>query len=191
LPQGWVFTGVAANPNPEGGLVLHGNLLNNTDAPQELQSVNGTFYDGQGQAIAGPDQAYAYWPGYVVPPRGNMPFELLVEGISSAANFQLAAQAQPSSDPPRQDFTVSELNQRSEDGEYCLSGQLRNPGSELADYLIIAAVLYDAQNNVIKFGDYQEFGHDEIEGDTTASFDICVDPPAQEVARYEVVAWGR
>jgi hypothetical protein len=130
-------------------------------------------------------------PGYVLSPHGNMPLELLVEGISNVANFQLTAQAQASGDSPRQDFTVAELNQRQEDGVFCLAGKLHNPGGQLADYLIIAAVLYGAQDHVINFGDYQEFGHSKIAGDTASSFDICVDPPAQEVTRYEIVAWGR
>jgi len=46
--------------------------------------------------------------------------------------------------------------------------------------------LYDGQGNVVNFGDYGEFGVDDDEVD----FEICINPPNQEVARYELRAWG-
>jgi uncharacterized protein YgiM (DUF1202 family) len=187
--SGWAFAGVRVyTDQDQGGLLLHGKAVNNTGAAQELLSINGIFYDGQGQVIADHDDSYAYWPGYVVPPGGSVPFELLVDGIGEPANFDLSVEAQPSDQTPRQDFNVSNVNQQTEDDVYCLAGELRNPGSDLEDYLIIAAVLYDAQDNVLNFGDYEEFGSIE---DSASNFEICIDRPNQDIARYEVVAWGR
>ncbi len=97
----------------------------------------------------------------------------------------------PSSDIPRHDFEFSELNQWTESDAYCITGKLRNSGNELRDYLLIAAVLYDSQENVINFGDYEEFSASAIEGDRTSDFEICVYAPFQEEARYEMQAWGR
>jgi hypothetical protein len=190
MSPGWAFAGVRVyTDQDQGGLLLHGKAINNTDSPQELLAINGIFYDGQGQVIADEDDSYAYWPGYVVPPGGSVPFELLVDGIGEAAKFDLSVEAEPSDETPRQDFNVSNVNQQTEDDIYCLAGELRNPGSELDDYLIIAAVLYDNQDNVLNFGDYEEFG--TIGGGDASNFEICVDRPSQDIARYEVVAWGR
>jgi hypothetical protein len=187
---GWAFAGVRVyTDQTQGGLLLHGKAINNTGSAQELLAINGIFYDGQGQVIADQDDSYAYWPGYVVPPGGSVPFELLVDGIGEAAKFDLSVEAEPSDESPRQDFNVSNVNQQTEDDIYCLAGELRNPGSELDDYLIIAAVLYDSQDNVLNFGDYEEFG--TIGGGDASNFEICVDRPSQDIARYEVVAWGR
>jgi len=61
---------------------------------------------------------------------------LLVEGIDSAANFDLNVVAEPGSTSPRQDFEFGDVNQRAEADTYCLTGQFRNPGAELQDYLV-------------------------------------------------------
>jgi hypothetical protein len=171
--------------------VLYGNVVNNTGAAQELMTIVGTFFNDQGQVIADADRTYAYWPGYVIPPGGRVPFEMLVDGIKGAANFELDVEATPSEETPRQDFEVADLNQWNEDDVYCLKGKVRNPAGALEDYLIIAAVLYDAQDNIVNFGDYEEFGLITASAGDTSEFEICVEPPNQDVARYEVQAWGR
>jgi hypothetical protein len=192
LPEGWIFSGVRLYPDQyEDGLLLYGNALNHTNTAQELISITGTFYNGQDQVTAGAEQTYAFWPGYVVPPGGSMPFEMTVDGIREAAKFDLAAEAEPSSNIPRQDFNVFALNQWQADDLYCLEGQLQNPGAKLEDYLLIAAILYDSQDQVVNFGNYEEFAHDDLVGDESSTFEICVDPPNQDVTRYEVVTWGR
>ena len=183
----WDFTGVRLYPNQyEDSLVLYGNVVNNTGSLQELLSITGTFYDAQGQVVAGPDSTHAYWPGYVVPAGSSLPFELFVNGTHSIARFDLIAEAEPSSENPRQDFEFAEVGQGNDQGAYCLKGELRVRGDKPEDYLIIAAVLYDGQGNVVNFGDYSEFGVDDDEVD----FEICINPPNQEVARYELRAWG-
>ena len=184
---GWAFAGVRLYPaQHESGLVLYGNIINNTGSPQELISITGTFQDAQGQTIAGPDETHAYWPGYVVLPGGSVPFELFVSDIDNPANFNLSAEAEHSSELPRQDFEFADVDQKNEQEAYCLEGELKIRGDEPEDYLVIAAVLYDSQDNVVNFGDYSEFGVDDDEVD----FEICINPPNQEVARYELRAWG-
>ncbi len=192
LPEDWAFSGVRLYPDEyDDGLLLYGQVTNNTGAAQELFEITGTFFDAQGQVIAEPDSSYAYWPGYVLPAGGRMPFELVVDGIDSAAKFDLQVEAEPSGETARQDFTFSDINQWTEDDVYCLEGNLRNPGSELEEYLIIAAVLYNSQDEVVNFGDYEEFGRAGLVGDETSTFEICVSPPNQGVARYELLAWGQ
>ena len=192
LPQGWVFYGVQSYADQySDGLLLYGDVFNNTGVAQELLAIEGDFFDGQGVIIANSDSSYAYWPGYVVPAGGSMPFEMVVEGIQSVADFSLRVESEPSDDIPRQDFEFSGVNQLFEDNLYCLQGALRNPGDKFNDYLLIAATLYDGQDNVISFSDYQEFGLAEVRGDQTSTFEICADLVNQDVTRYELQAWGR
>jgi hypothetical protein len=117
-----------------------------------------------------------------------MPFELTVVGIQSAANFILSVEAEPSSKPFHQDFTFSDLSQWVEEDIYCVEGTLHNQGSELQDHMVIVAVLYDDQNNVINFGDYSE---SHLESGQSLSFAVCAGPPNHDVARYELRAWGQ
>jgi hypothetical protein len=68
-----------------------------------------------------------------------------------------------------------------------VQGALQGPAETLQSYLVIVVVLYDAQNNIINFGDYYE---PYLESGRTLDFEICVGPPNQGVARYELRAWG-
>jgi len=172
----------------EEGLLLYGDLINNTGAPQTLIWITATFYDDQGQVVADPENVYNYWPAVdVVPVGGQVPFELAVDGLQSAANFTLRVEAEPSSEPPLQDFSFTDLSQRDEEGDYCVQGVLQGPGESLQAYLVIVAVLYDDQGNVVNFGDYYE---PYLEEDQSLTFEICVGPPNQDIARYELRAWG-
>jgi hypothetical protein len=191
-PKDWAFTGIHIYSDQyEDGLLLYGVVGNNTGTVQELQSISGVFYNGQGQIIAKEEDIYAFWPGYALPPGGRMPFELTIDSVAEAATFDLTVEAEPSGGPVQDDFEFLALNQRQEDDAYCVTGKLRNPGPKLKSYLLIALVLYDTQEIVINYADYEEFGYDRLSGDETALFDICVYPPNQEVARYELLAWGQ
>ncbi|MDX1521474.1 MAG: hypothetical protein R3264_07590 [Anaerolineae bacterium] len=181
VPKDWAFAAVQAYSSPdEPGLLIYGIVSNNTGRAQELHAI----------AIAGADDIYAYWPGYTLPPGGRMPFELAVDGLDAADDFELTVEAEPFDAPVQDDFEFSNLNQRLEDDGYCVTGNVRNPGDTLEDYLLIALVLYDAQETVVNFADYEEFDYDRLSAGNTTEFDICVYPPNQNVARYELLAWG-
>lgn len=191
-PQIWVFNGVRLSPNPyNDGLLMYGNVVNNTGAAQKVKAVLGTFYDAQNQVIAGPDSGEGYSPAYVVAPGGGVPFELAVETIDNAANFDLNVAAEPSDELPRQDFEFSDIEQWADEGLYCINGELKNHGGELHDYLVIALILYDSQENVVSFSYYEELDPDWIEGDEELDFELCSDVLEQGVARHELQAWGR
>lgn len=192
LPEGWVFNGVQIIPKPDGSaLLVHGNLLNNTNSAQKLSKVTGTFFDEQGQVIAGADGTLTdYWPIAAVPPAGKVPFELIVPGLQRAADYDLQVQAEPGELLLRQDFEFIDVNLTPKEEKQCVIGKVRNPGGELQSYLVIAAVLYDAQGNVINYYDHLEQSIGNLKDDTTLDFEICVDPLNQPVARFEPQAWG-
>lgn len=188
---GWSFAGVRLDPGQQDGLLLYGDMINDTGAPQELEAVTGAFYDAEGKLIADKGSTYDYWPINVVPPGGRVPFELTVFDVQKPANFNLMVEAAQSDENTRQDFEFLNVNQRNEDSNYCLGGELRNPGDELKEYLVIVAILYDAQGNVINFDYYDEYNPENVKGDQTSSFDICVSPLDQAVANHELRAWGQ
>ncbi len=190
LPQGWVFTNARISPDPdENNLLLYGDVINNTGTSQDLWFITGAFYDAQGQVIAD-ENTLDYWPIETVPPGGQIPFELTVFGIQSAADFDLRVEAESSDDIPSQDFEFSDLSQVNEDDETCVSGKVRNLGEELQFYLSVVVVLYDGQDKVINFSDHYNHTPQNLVGDQTMDFKVCVDPLSQDVARYDVRAWG-
>ena len=119
-----------------------------------------------------------------------MPFELIVFDIQSIADFNLDVISRPSSETPRQDFEFSDIDPSNEEGDYCLAGKLRNPGGQLLDYLLIVAVLYNDQDNVINFDTYDEPSPEDVKGDGISDLEVCVDALDQQIARYELRAVG-
>jgi hypothetical protein len=172
------------------GLLLYGDVINQSDSAQEIKLVTGQFLDGQGQVIADENRVSGYWPVEIVPPQDKVPFELYAEGIQTAADFKLRLDAQPSGSPPRRDFVVSAAYQENDEFGLCLGGTLQNSGGEIQDYLVIAAVLYDAENKMISFGDTFVSPAMATTGQSE-EFEICADSFGQNIGRYELQAWGR
>jgi hypothetical protein len=186
----WLFSGVRLAPAQDGsGILLYGDMINNTGSAQTLQVVTATFYDAQGQIIS-PANMTDYWPTEAIPPGAQIPFELNIAGVPNPADFDLNVDAVPSDQTPRQDFEFSDLDQSNEAGDYCLSGSLRDQGSVPQEYLVIVAVLYDDQNNVVNFGDYYESDPQTETDEHTLDFQLCVDPLGQNVTRHQLWAWG-
>ncbi len=171
-------------------LVLYGEMINQTGVAQQVSSVKGTFYDGQGQVIAADKDTYGLWPTNVVPPGGHLPFALAVYDVPEAADFKLSVQSEVSNVSLRQDFEFGSVNEQKEDDEYCLSGALKNRGSQLTDYVVIVAILYDDQGKVLRFFNERETAVNEVVGDQTLDFETCLESPPDNVARHELLAWG-
>ncbi len=187
----WSFANTQLYPDPYGGgLLLYGEMVNNANSSQELTLVSGVFYDAQGQLIADQENIIDYWPIDIVPPGGRMPFELTVLEVENAANFDLSVQSQPSEQSPHQNFEFSDLDQLSEEGIYCLTGQLRNLGGPLQKYVVIMAVLYDEQDRMLGFGEYYEPDPKNGLSDQSLEFELCAELINQNVARHELRAWG-
>lgn len=171
--------------------LIYGEVVNASGAPQEISDFTGTFYNAQGQAVAGADRVRAYWPLAVLPPGGQMPFELQVLEATGLTRADLGVIAAPRDEAPRTDFVFENVTQSVNNDFYCLRGQLRNPGNRLSEYLVIVGLLYDAQNNLVKFADVSEGPPIFVVGDRLKSFEICLAPPYPGVVRHELRAWGR
>lgn len=187
---GWAFTGVRLYPDDDN-LLLYGSAINNTGSLQTIESITGAFYDKNGQTISDDEEVYSYWPVNDVPPGSSVPFELVAENLDDdVVDFKLNAEAEPGHESPRQDFQFADVKQWTEHDAYCVSGAVQDAG-DLNDYLVVAVILYDAQDNMVKFSDSGVFDAGDGIGEKNSPFEICVDPPNHDVARYEVEAWGR
>ncbi len=189
---GWSFANVQAIADQDQEMVIvYGDMVNNTGSSQELSRVTGTFYDDQGQVIAGPDATDDRWPVQVVPPEGRMPFEVTVYEIQSVADFDLEVVSQPTGDTPRQDFEFFNLDTSSRTGAYCVVGRLRNPGGRLSHYLVIGAALYNNEDKVINFDSVEVPNPGLVVGDSTLGFSTCIETHNRDVVNYTLEAWGQ
>jgi hypothetical protein len=189
---GWSFVNLGTTTYAgKGNLLVYGEAVNDGEAAQQIKHLMGTFYDAQGDVMADTGAATDYWPVYIVAPGAKAPFKLSVSGASGVTDFDLQIASQASNQTPRQDFRFEDLRTVRRGTNYCVKGKLSNPGDALHNYLVIAAVLYNAQGNVIGFDSYEEYSVDDIVGDETLNFEVCADPLGREVARYEMSAWGQ
>ncbi|MCB0225406.1 MAG: DUF3426 domain-containing protein, partial [Anaerolineae bacterium] len=187
----WVFMGVQISYQDEEGVIIDGDIINNTDAPQDIVKLTGTIYDSQGQGVADVDNdAAAYWPLETVPPGGQVPFEMTIYQIQDIANFDLDVVAQPSRETPRQDFELADLDPSIDEGNYCVTGKLWNRGDPLLDYLLVLVILYNDQDKVVNFGTYQGNSPEEVQNDDALNFEVCTDSYNQQIARHELRAIG-
>lgn len=190
--DGWSFASMQLfDDQYEYGVLLQGEMINNTGITQELYYVSGTFFNPQGQVIADENSTDDYWPFEIIPPGGRMPFGMFVDGIKSAANFEINVIAEPSDEILDQEFEFLDQNASSRDGNYCVSGRLRNLGEALEYNLVIAAIFYDAQDNMVNFGDFYESSPENITGDQLLDFEICADAFNRQIAHYDLRAWGQ
>jgi hypothetical protein len=190
LPQGWVFSGMRGYPAEAlNGMVFYGNLINNTGGPQQLNEINTTLYDGQGQAIPY-EKSIDQWPVRAVPAGGQVPFGVVIPNVQGVADFHFEVQSEPGGDIPREDFEFVDINPSAEGEQYCLNGRLRNPGGQLQAYLMVTAVLYDGEDQVINYNNAFKSAPKQVVGDDTLEVALCVKSRQQEVARYELRAWG-
>jgi hypothetical protein len=187
----WSFANIQTYPDPYGeGLVLYGDLINDTASTQELARVTGQFYDGQGQLVADPDQTIDFWPIHIVPAGGRLPFELTILGTQNVADYDLTVEAEPTQGHPHQAFEFLDVDEWEEEGLHCLSGSLQNRGEPLHEYVMVVAIFYDNQDHMINFGEFYEADFENQIDSQPVAFDICIELTAQEIARHELRAWG-
>lgn len=189
--SGWTFIGIQAAYDPdEDGVIMHGDMINNTGSAQAIIYLTGVLVDGQTQVTASVDDAAVYWPLKVVPPGGQVPFELISYDLQNVTDFNLSVISEPSSEPARQDFEFSDLAPSSKSDYYCMRGKLWNSGNPLSDNLLILVVIYDNQDHIINFGSFEESTPENILGEQALPFEVCTNSYKHQVARHELRAVG-
>jgi hypothetical protein len=190
-PQpGWTFASVRLIPDPPGGsLYVYGELVNNTGAAQQILNIAGSFYDSQGGLLAGPLDTLDRVPTDVLPPGGRLPFELLVIGPTTVANYALSVQARPSALAVRDNFTFTDTSVLSQRGQTCLASTLQSPDPALADQLTIAVAWVDEAGQLVALSDPYEPELEQLAG--PHGFTVCTDLRGVPASGYLLRAWGR
>ncbi|MCG3209859.1 MAG: hypothetical protein FOGNACKC_03486 [Anaerolineae bacterium] len=189
--SGWTFNGVTQLAGiSEEGLLLMGELVNGTGAPQQVLDISGAFYDAQGQVAADSLNMVSYVPVDPIPVGAHVPFELQVSGDQNIDRFDLNAISTPASDPPRQDFKFSNVEQWVDEATgYCIRGQVDNLGPPLREYLIVLAIGYDDKGSVVNFGEYYV---DTLptSGAQSSPFELCLASLGRQLSRHDLRAFG-
>ena len=164
-------------------------LLNNTGTTQTLNEIRGFL--SSDPALAAFSNYRYFYPVNEVGQGSRLPFKLLIPDQTIPPDFELEVLASEGGDSPRQEFEYLEVSTITEGDDFCVTGKVRNTGSTLSSYLVVAAILFDGENKVINYHNYDEADPLDLVGDQVRDVSICVDPLDQAVARYELQAWGR
>lgn len=181
-------------PHPsQNGLLLVGEIVNNTEAPQQVLEISGNFYNEQGQLVAGRLKTTYQIPTNAVPVPigGRMPFEVHVLDIEQAASYVLEVRAQTSPETARQFEGFINSTTVTVRGRYCVNSSLTRPEPGLTAYLAITVLLLDADGKAISLGGVYEPDIDDVMSTPTHNFQICADVYNQPVAGFQLRAWGR
>lgn len=189
--KGWAFEGVRVQPDPSlGGLLVYGEAINSAGSPQRILGLQGTYFDASGQPIT-PKDISDYWPIETVLNGERMPFELTLIGPTTIERVDLQVVTESSSELPRTDFELSNIEGSEQEADYCVTGHVRNVGQPLTEYLMVVAVLYDDDDRVINWGIGYEPAANVPVGDKTVVVSACAERFNRIVARYELRAWGQ
>ena len=115
---------------------------------------------------------------------------MVIPNVQGVADFNFEVQSEPGGDILREDFKFVDIHPSSEGEEYCLNGRLKNPGGQLQAYLMVTAMLYDGQDQVINYNYAFKPAPKQVVGDETLEVALCAKSHQQEVARYQLRAWG-
>jgi hypothetical protein len=185
---GWSFVGTRVETQPTRKLLLvFGELVNNTGASQQLSQVTASFYDAQGQLLVADKSTTGLWPTRLIPQGARVPFALTIYDVTDVADFDLAVDAQAIDTSARQDFEFLGVTEGYKGTQYCLVGALTNPGGETANSVVVAAILYDDQGSVLRFGTDNAAG---LAAGQSVDFEVCLKSPPENTASYDLRAWG-
>ena len=93
----WSFANIKTEAD-EDRLVIFGEVINDTGVAQELDVISGLFYDKEGEIIADDRNMETSWSFELIQPGERVSFEVIVDGIQEAADFELNVEAQPVGD---------------------------------------------------------------------------------------------
>lgn len=193
-PSDWTFANVRVMPHPsQNGLLVVGEIVNNTGAPQTVLEVSGSFYNVQGQLVAGPLKTSAEIPTdkVPIPAGGRMPFAMHVQDIEQAETYSLQVKAQASAQTATQFDTFVNSTPVTVRGKYCINSTLPRPEPGLTTYLAVSLLLLDGEGRALSLGDVYEPDVSDVMSSPTHNFQICADAHNEVVGGYVLRAWGR
>ncbi len=189
LTGGWQFENLQQFSDTDDELTITGELVNNSGDTQTLNAIGGEFFDATGAKIAGDDDIFNYWLTDNIPGGGRLPFELSVDGIESAANFSLTADAEPAPGVTRTDFQVNVTDQSRESDYYCIEGTVAW-SEPFNNYLEVIATGYAADGSIISFDD-DYFSQSTAGLGSTVDFAVCLDDPdPPSIDHHTLQVWG-
>jgi hypothetical protein len=183
---------ILLDPDDASSTLILGELLNNSEAGQEIESIEGTYSTDQGVFPLLP-AAIVNWPADGAPPAGSVPFEIYLPQVTGVRTVELSVVSDSGSDVrPVQVLQIEELTQTTTGSTQCFSGQIRPGGNPVTDYVTVTATLYGSQGKVVGLNYVSVAPPFFIVGDRLTLFRrLCVTPAGAEVTRFEVRAWGR
>lgn len=170
-----------------GYLMIVGEIQNNSDYAMEFVEIVSTLYD-ENENVVGTDFTYSVLD--TIPPGGKSPFEFMIseEEYAGSTSYKLQASGSNAGEYTENPVVLKSDRSYIEYDYLNIVGEVENTGSSDAEFVLIAATLYDADGNVVGVtygystldvippgntspfelmtGNYENFDHYEIQVDS-------------------------
>ena len=171
---GWTINRVCIYQWASGEWEVYGELTNNTGSDQigvDLDTgvdVEVNFYDSSGAPLA----TNSSWLYVLTLPNGaTAPFAVPIYSASAPAQVDFSVSSTPATVSPRRDLQVVDGQAARNGPDVILTGQLTNPGADLADFAEIIVTFYGQNGAVIAVG-YETIRALDLASGQTAPFQI-------------------
>ena len=188
--ESWSFKNVHAHYDDVfQELYLSGEVVNETDQHQRITNLTPVVYDRAGDPVTLEDVIPS--EGYDdlieaarLAPGQSLPFGFLIwlpEGISVEENYEVMVEAEPAQ-AARDDLVITYDDFESDWPYYFyVNGTWENPGSDLAEYVLVVVTVYDEEQHVIGLGSSYETGSSKL---AAGEHDFEVDVELWEIVEF-------
>ena len=163
--------------------VVVGEVQNRGRDTLRYVKITATLYDSEDNILA---THYTYAQIKVLLPGQKSPFIFIK--LSSAERYGLEiTESTPTTDEPYRDFEIlSHTSSIDDDGDYRVTGEIKNRGAQEATHTEVIATFYDASGEVVGASVIATVEPRDLSAGETASFDLQATPreTASDIATY-------
>ena len=187
---GWSLVNLRTMPGADNNLLIYGEMINKTGVAQVLIDLGGKFFDAQGNVIATTDDRQDYEYALLeIPADLKIPFFLEIADVEIVDRVEFEIEVGDSPSEIEANIALSNESQVDNQDDYCVQGNVQNPGGELFE-LIVFTTLYNEAGKVINFDILEHDSPEDIQGDVLGDYEICVSHFEIPVANHKTQSIG-
>ena len=182
----WSMSRVCMREFGMGNWEVYGELTNNTGGDKIVEDLVVTFFNAQSTPTVSDSLALLIdeWPN-----GAKAPFVGFVSSNTPPAQYSFDIADSPADQPIRRDLVILNKQMIPSGSHIIVTGQIQNPGADLAVYAEIVATFYDQNGAVVAYG-YATIEADNIRSQQTAAFEITAAGIESAIRSFELLALG-
>lgn len=173
IEEGFLILSHSTYVDRHGYFHLVGEVQNIDERNAEDNRILVSFFDENGVVYAtGAGPCYRQ----IMAPNEKSPFQIVFLRAPQGDNYRLTADWQATDIEPKEEVTFRDVSASMDvEGQYVVTGEIVNEGSEAIDYAMIICTFYDASGNVVAV-DLSFADASPIPAGSSSTFVLVADP---------------